>query len=116
MELKDTPGVRKNSAAVRKAREKLAAEADTIIEEFRAMIRMAAAQGEYEAALKAQQWLVDHIPNEDGQRVIDGTTDKVQVEAGPKGPLIQIGIIQGGISKKELPAVPDIIVEAETLD
>lgn len=111
--LEDTPGIRKNAAAVRKARERLMEEADQILKDFQSMIGMAAAQGEYEAALKAQQWLLEHIPAEEGQRVLDASIDKQQVSDGPRGPLIQIGIMQGGVSKpKELPPA----VTIETLD
>lgn len=82
------------------------------------MIGMAAAQGEYEAALKAQQWLVEHIPDEDGTKLLGPSVDKQQqVESGPKGPLIQIGIMQSGVGKPaELPAITIEATPVETTE
>jgi hypothetical protein len=108
MELKDIPGIKRNSAAVRHAREKLAAESEEIVERFKTAIGMAIAAGEYEAGLKAFQWLIEHLPAKDGQKILDPGIDKQQVESGPRGPLIQIGIVQGGIAKKALPSAPEL--------
>ncbi len=113
--LEDTPGIRKNASSVRKARARLQEEADKILKDFQSMIGMACAQGEYEAALKAQQWLLEHVPDEEGQRVIGPSVDKTQViDTGPKGPLIQIGIMQSGVGK--LTEAPAITIEATPVD
>ena len=106
-DLTKTSGMRKHSAAVRKARERLQADADEIYTEYRKAIQIAVAGGEYEPALKAYQHLLDHLPAEEGQRLLDPSVDKQQVTEGPRGPLIQIGIIQGGVPQTK--ALPDII-------
>jgi hypothetical protein len=82
-------------------------EAEQLYEELKITIRLAAAKGEYEPALRAYMWLLEHLPAEDGQRMLDVSVDKNQVtDGGPKGPMIQIGIIQSGVPvPKELPAI-----------
>lgn len=85
--------------AVRKAREALRGKAMELLLEYQTMIKQAVAAGEWEAALKAQQWLIDHVPAEDGERIFDSSVDKSQkqVDAGPKAPVVQIGIKLGGL-------------------
>ena len=88
------------SASVRKAKEALKAQAYEIYEEYRATIREARVAGKYEEALNAYKWLIDHIPSEEGERLIEGSSDKVQqIESGNKGPVINIGIKLGGIQQ-----------------
>ena len=85
-------------SSVRKAREALKGKALELLEEYRLLIHQAAAAGEFEAALKAHQWLMDHIPADSGERVFDGSIDKVkQIDDGPRGPVINIGLKIGGI-------------------
>lgn len=99
--------------AVRKAREALRDKALELLEEYRAMIKAAAASGKYEEALKAQQWLLDHVPaDEEGQRVFGPSIDKTQQIEGPKGPVVQLGI---GFNLGGLSAPPDIkVIETDT--
>lgn len=77
----------------------------------RSLIMQAASAGEYEAALKANQWLIEHSPaDSDGVRAIDPSAAKPkEVEAGPKGPTIAIGISLGGVNAKQLPVAAQII-------
>lgn len=91
------------SASVRKAKEALKAQAYEIYEEYRATIREARVAGKYEEALNAYKWLIDHIPSEEGERLIEGSSDKVQqVESGNKGPVINIGFKLGGVGAKSV--------------
>lgn len=101
--------------SVRKAREALRGEAQAILTEFRTMIKQAAAAGQWEHALKAQQWLVDHLPAEDGERLFDSSVDRPnQTESKASGPLIQIvGIRYGNDEPKKLPEVIDVIPESD---
>ena len=96
--------------AVRKAREALREKAHELLQEYLTTLKMAAASGEYEAALKGYQWLLDHVPAEDGQRLIDRSVDKDAIDTGgPRGPQIQIGIRLGGVqTPKELPEVIEL--------
>ena len=88
--------------AVRKAREALKGKSQELLDEFRAMIKQAAAAGKFEEALKAQQWLIDHVPAEDGERIFDASVDKQQViDTGPKAPMVQIGIKLGGLDQQK---------------
>ena len=88
--------------SVKKAREALKEKALEILQEFRDTIREARASGKYEEALKAQQWLIDHIPDEDGERLLESSVDKPkQVEQG-RGPLVQIGFKLGGTDQARL--------------
>lgn len=89
--------------SVRKARVALKEKALEILEEYRSLIKQAAAAGKYEAALEAQRWLVDHIPADEGERLVDMSVDKPrQIEGGPKGPTIQVGIALGGIAHRRI--------------
>ena len=101
------------SASVRKAKEALKAQAYEIYEEYRATIREARVAGKYEEALNAYKWLIDHIPSEEGERLIEGSSDKVkEVESGNRGPIIQIGIAMGDPKSKKLTGnVIDVLPE-----
>lgn len=113
----------KSLSSVRKAREALKEQAHEILQEFRATIKMAVASGKYEEALGAYKWLLEHVPGDDGERLLEMTVDKVkEKEDKPTGPLIQlVGISLGGIKTidtKSTQSLPDIIidaVDAETL-
>lgn len=104
------PGPVKHFGSVRKAREALKEQALEILADYQRLIAMAAAAGQYEAALKAQQWLVEHIPAEEGQRIFDISVDKVKESEAPRGPMIQLGFQLGGMvaKPKELPEVISI--------
>lgn len=90
-------------ASVKKARQRLMERADEIIEKYLRMIDMSIAAGDFETANKAFQFLVEHMPKEDGESIITESAAKPkQVDTGHKGPIIQIGVKVGG-STKELP-------------
>lgn len=86
---------------VKEARELLKQEAETILRGYMTTIQMAVAAGDFEAALKAQQWLIDHLPGDEGVRLLDVSVDKVVQSDGPKGPQIQISVALGGLSKPQ---------------
>lgn len=99
--------------AVKKARQALKEHSEEIYQEFRAAIKLAIAHGKYAEGLAAYQWLIDHIPAEDGERVVDSSVDKQkQVESGNQGPIIQIGVNLGRIPQKVLPE-PVIDVDSD---
>ena|SRR3990167_6757488 len=91
-------------ASVKKARQRLMDRADEIIQKYLKMIDMAMAEGDFETANKAFQFLVEHMPKEDGEAIITESAAKPkQVESGPSGPVINIGVKVGGSSKDTLP-------------
>ena len=102
-------------SSVRKAREALKARANEILDLMLLNAKQAAASGDFETAHKAYQHLLDHVPDEDGERVFDISIDKTkQVEARPSGPAIQIiGIGLGGINRPQLPEASIIDVTPE---
>lgn len=78
------------------------------------MIKMAAASGKYEEALKAQQWLIDHSIDEDGGRIVGQSVDKQGHEEKNSGPNIQIFGFKFGdsVNTKQLPeSVIDVDVD-----
>ena len=95
----------KHFSSVKKARQALQGHALELYQDFRTMIKQAAAAGKWEEALKAQQWLLDHVPGEDGERIFEASSDKpAQVEA-KQGPQINIGFALGGLETKSMPKV-----------
>lgn len=104
-------------SSVKKAREALRGQALQLLEEYKAMIKAAAASGKYEEALKAMQWLIDHVPAEDGERIFDTSVDKPAQAEGPKGPVVQIAQFQlGGLGEaKEALKLINPTIEAEVL-
>lgn len=97
---------------VKEAREYLKSQTMVLLELQKTLILEAAAKGEFEAALKANQWLIEHTAGEDGVRVIDPSAAKPQEVEGYKGPQIAIGINLGTTPKalpelKVIDVVPD---------
>lgn len=93
----------KGLPAVKKARQALLERSHEILEEYRTAIKMAIAHGKYAEGLAAYQWLLDHMPAEEGVRVVDVSVDKqVHADTGPKGPIIQIGVQLGRMPQKAL--------------
>jgi len=87
---------------VKEAREALASHALELLETHKKLILEAAMAGNYEAALKASQWLLEHMPREEGTAIIDESAAKPKMVAeGPKGPSIQIGVVLGGMNEKK---------------
>jgi hypothetical protein len=124
MKAKEKPLVKPKGAdqyfsKVRIARQLLREKSEEILAEYLDIVARARDAGEHEVAVKALQWLIDHMPaDEAGDRMVDQSVDKTQpvVEKGT-GPAIQIGIALGGLgqSQKALPKPSDIVV-AEVVD
>lgn len=78
---------------VKEAREALKQRALEVLEQYMAIIAQATAAQDYESAYKAAQWLLEHMPREDGLAIIDHSAAKVpESSKGPIRPTIQIGI------------------------
>jgi hypothetical protein len=98
-------------SSVKKARESLKEKAAEVLQKYLQAIDMAAASGKYEEALKAYQWLLDHVPAEDGTRIFDSSSDKqLIIDNGPKGPVINIGFAVGSIAE------PKVIEASKVID
>lgn len=95
--------------AVRKARKALQESSMELLHDYKVMIKQAAAAGKYEDALRAQQWLLDHVGAEDGERIFDASSDKSggsnNAPVAPATPLIQLNgqFNLGGLGNKALP-------------
>jgi hypothetical protein len=101
---------------VKVARELLREKAEELLEEYLLTVKQAQSSGQPEVALKALQWLIEHMPDDDGERMIDASIDK-KVEA-PKidtRPTVQIGINLGGVgtNQKKLPQAKAEVIDAE---
>jgi len=90
--------------SVRKAREALKVRAHELMDGYIATIKQAAAAGDYESALKGYQHLMNHMPEEEGERIMDVDVDKPKQIEGYTGPAVQIGIVLGGLNKELPPA------------
>lgn len=103
---------------VKEAREALKAKALELYELQLEIVKTALANGEFEVAAKANQWLIEHMPAEDGTKMIDTSIDTNKiVEKGPTGPMINIGFQLGGINQtKELPLPTVSVVDGESQD
>lgn len=93
---------------VREARELLRERAQEIMESYLAICAEARQAGHQEVALNALQWLIEHMPAEEGVRVIDPSAAVQPKLEGPQGPQIAIGI-NLGTGPKALP-------EAQVID
>lgn len=102
--------------SVQRAREILQKEAESIVEQHLQTIDLAIADEQYEFALEAQRWLIEHIADDDGVRVVDASVDKKQDQTKLVGPQVNIGIALGGIPQPQLqqaPNSPTPILEAK---
>lgn len=92
---------------VRIARELLRDRAEDLLEQYLIVIKDAQEKGEHEAALKAIQWLMEHMPaEEDGTKLLDTSIDKnIQPIVQDTRPAIQIGIQLGGVGVAQPKAI-----------
>lgn len=98
---------------VREAREALRERALALLDKYEIIIDSAIAKGDLEVAGEHVQWLLEHMPAEEGERVIDPSAAKPkEVAAQNLGPQIQIGIALTSPKPKEL---PPSIIEAEVI-
>lgn len=110
-----TKPIKEYFPAVKEAREALKEKALEHYDLQLKLIMEAVNRGDIESALKANQWLLEHMPSEDGVRLIDPSAAKPkEIESTHKGPAIQIGIQLGGINApKSLPPVSVIDVDTD---
>lgn len=103
---------------VREAREALRARAVELLEKYIKIIDQAAAAGDFETADKALRFLLDHIPAEEGERVLDPSVDKpTEGRSMGGGPQVQIGLVIGGLEPKQLlPQAEVITIEPVSKD
>lgn len=97
---------------VKAARKALQAKIDKIVDDHLDTIAKAVEAGEYESALKAQQWIIEHSADDDGTRVVDISVDKPKVVDRPTGPTLQIGFAIGGLQAPQEPLVLPKAIEA----
>lgn len=95
---------------------------EQIVKDHLATIDEARVAGEFEVAIKAQQWLIEHGKDDDGTSIVDPSVDKNKVGEQPAGPSIQIGFALGGLTpanqQVQLPAAQqvedgDIVAEVD---
>lgn len=102
---------------VKAAREALKEKALEIYEEYKALAAKAADAGEFAVAEKVLWNLIEHMPAEEGEHLIDPSAAKSNQTNLPMQPSIKIGIALGGIKDdtKALPEVTEIIIPKEKL-
>lgn len=102
---------------VKEAREALREKALELYQQYDAAIKKAIADDKLDLALPAMQWLMEHMPDEDGTKMLESSIDKQAPAAGLAGPQINIGFSLGGVkASNALPALPTIVevVDAPT--
>lgn len=95
-----SPRVERTKKALEKATEHAAKKMTTIIDKQ-------AEKGEDSMA----KWLLEHAETPDGQRLIAPSVDRKQVESGPTGPQVLIGVGLGA-----LPAPQDVGAKVEVIE
>lgn len=94
---------------VKQAREALKEKALDILNEYLQVVADARAEGNHQLAADSLQWLMEHMPDDDGDTLLNPSVSRKQLpaaEATGTGPKIQIGIALGGVTPpKALPQV-----------
>lgn len=104
-------------SSVKKAREALREKAFEIYEMQMAIIKAALAEGNFEVAMEANQFLMKHIKDEDGSSIISEDIDKQkQVDTTAKGPQITIGVAIGGLGKALDASPTQSVIEAVKIE
>lgn len=96
---------------VREAREVLKAKAEEIVGLQIEIVKRGLETGKLDVAASANQWLLEHMPEEDGVKVIDVSIDKPRQVEGHAAPSISIGFAIGGMKPLEPKALPAPKVE-----
>jgi hypothetical protein len=99
---------------VKEAREILKEKAQEILEMQLRIVTESLAGGDFETAMKANQFLLEHMPEDEGVKVLDISVDKPKQVEGKTGPQISIGFALGGIpqSQPALPAADVKVIDA----
>ncbi len=110
---------------VREAREALKNKALELFEKYNLIIDKAIEAGNLEVAGKLTQWLIEHMPKDEGLTVIDESAAKPKgdKQRGPVAPQAFLNFQLGGMSvtPKQLPTakgegVPEATVVAEGIE
>lgn len=103
---------------VKEAREALKDKALELHALYMSIITEAIAKSDLETAMKATQWLIEHMPAEDGVAMVDVSVDKPKQVEGKSGPSVNIGFALGGLGEARtlLPAVTIDVEPAGVLD
>lgn len=88
---------------VKEARELLRERSLDLYLKYEHIIDMAIEKGELDVAAEHVKWLIEHMPAQDGERMIDSSAAKPKEIQGQLGPSIQIGIALGPAKVRELP-------------
>lgn len=104
-------------ARVGHARDLLRERAVEILEQYLKVVKAAEEAGDFEVATKSLQWLMEHMPDDNGQRVLNKSVDKEESVEHKAGPSVRIGIQLGGLTHqpKSLPE-PLPVVTSEVID
>ncbi len=95
---------------IRQAREALQRRALEITNLYIQNAKQAMKKGQHDVAQSSLEYLLGHMPkDEDGQVIMGPSVDKALVEAGNKGPLIQIGFKLGGVADTK--ALPEAVID-----
>ena len=108
-------------SSVRRARELLRERSEEILKEYLMLARHATSKGDFETAEKVYWKLLSHTTDEEGGAIVSVDVDNKnkQVESGPKGPSISIGVAIGGLGQPQLPAgsEPTVqVIEVERIE
>lgn len=96
---------------IKEAREALKAKALAMWQVYEKAVEKALEAGEYEVAIKAMQWAMEHAPDHEGVSMINRSIDSKEIDSKKaEGPHIQIGI---ALVPKQLE--PAKTVEAEVI-
>ncbi len=96
------------------AREALMEKAMRFFELQEQIIVEALAAKAFETAAKANQFLIEHMPKEDGVSMIDSSVDNTKQVEGSKVPNIQIGVVLGG-QPKQLTQAPAEVIDVDVV-
>jgi len=99
---------------VKVARELLRERAEEIFEAYMELAAQAKSEGKLEVAEEVLWKLIEHMPHEEGDRMIDSSAAKPKEIEGKQVPVIQIGI-QLGPNKNIPKELPPHVIEAEVL-
>lgn len=111
------PNLRNPFTKVGHARDLLREKAVDILNQYLAVVKAAEEAGDFEVATKSLQWLMEHMPDDNGDRVINKSIDKEESVEHKSGPSVRIGIQLGGLSHqpKALPK-PLPVITSEVVD
>lgn len=113
----EKPSGSKGFPRVKEAREALKAKAVALLEQYEKAILEAIASGDAKAAMEGIQWLMAHMPEDDGVKLIDTSVDKDKSsDSKGGGTSINIGFSLGGVSNQKAIGTSIIDITPEKID